>query len=1777
MTSNINLNVVGTGNFTSLEAAVQRLKTSVTGLQTAMAGDIAGFNREVTQQIAGMNKLIQATNAYKIHTTQMSTVAEQLSQRIAKNKITFADFAGALKSVNAQNSTFLELGKKQIAMQKALALNVGGTVHVYEQLNYHLDGVKARSLAAAQGIAAQNAVLKEAAVKIVNFGKNAQWTGRQLTMGITMPLVMFGSQAAKIFNEVDKNMTKLAKVYGVGLTEPTKAQLEMIRKDVMALSDELARSLGISATEVTDIAQQFAAAGLQSEQLISATKQAARMVVLGEADKQEAITATISLQTAYKLQTEELTEAVNFFNAAQAATSTSMADLINAVPRVGPIIQGLGGTYKDMVAILTALKEGGVPAGEAANAIKNSLGRIISPTKAAREELMKFGIDLEGIVNRNAGNLTGTLTELQAGLLKLDGLSRQKAISELFGKYQFARMSAFIENFGQVGTQSQKVMEMMGLSAAQLGDIADKQTKKIQESASGRFKIAIETLKNQLVPVGEAFLDIFTKVAEKVSELITKFEELPGPVKTMLKAIAGVSAIVGPIVMVGGLIGNMLGSIALGLVNLKKIGGATRSIFGGGGLESFRTIIGGFKQITPESIAAKNAVQMFADSENNASKSAEKLISALMIQAERFDILAGSAQRASVNVNSATDAVARNTAAAEQTVPAGKRVVNPGAAVQTATTYIGSSSSVAKKAGVLQAALENTPYFFRQEGESSRQTYMRIAEAGGVTISPQVQEALKSTAALDKIIVTRSQYVQSTASYFAKLEAFLKGDMKQWGAEISALKTKLKSAQGPAQRKVLFNEFISNLNISEQELQQLIQTHTDSLETIIKNENLTDQELRNRVGQMEVDYRNRLMALKAPNVLSYSSRESSRDVMSLLYLLSGAGRGTDESVLSELMSSAVPGSKGALRGFERSHMTPEAMVALGIPILSASQTRGAVPLSAPAQNVMSQSELEKFFVGLPGHGDGGGVPLDEKSMTKREILKANVGKYAGTAGLIGSSAMMMGGIGNQTVNNAMMGISMASMVPGGLAIKAAVAAIPLLIQGYQALAEKADMIRKANQNAFSVSTREAEIFGIKIAKLGETTLPIFTEEQKKVADAVSSFTDQIKQLDKSDPLAAFVESLSGKKAQDQIKAIQDKYMTLRIAGVNDTEAKNMVRAIMRAAGIEQKAGVGVFSSLPEYSNMTQAEIFAAQQSRIASGLARYTTTATGGTMFAEYSVANEKGASLEYNAQITAEGARTLYDIITKQGFAGVKMISDYSDGLKRGSAELTQFNRNVNKLMRESGMTAEQMIALKKSGGTTADMLDILTLTQRGVITSADMLANALENAAYRESLINRQRVTEANTALSSDLGSVLSRTSYTTGGNQTSTSTQQQNVADKAIAAQKAVVDKLQKELDLRKKILDAQNKSVDFQMSQADLQQKYNEALASGNVGEAMQIQRQMEMAQTRYGQDLETTAMEDRLQKEKDALQSLEEKKSKLAETTSAKVVKTTTITVEQVNEKYKAMIADILSKGGDVTGTINTWANELKTKFGGNIDEIKAKLGTFASSLSAAGFKEYADAAVRSLDSVLGKQTAINIASRASKLIVSSNISIPDAYVQATKEMAGSGYDVSFNKKKNAVAIAPKGQMTGRPSYFELSTIAPTNTNTYRRASGGYISGPGTAISDSIPAMLSNGEYVVRASAVKAVGLPILESINRMSMGGYVQKAAFRAGGYVHAPRMNLANGGYANNASSLYNDHSQINVYVSQTNASANDIANAVYGAIQKRENMAGSRTVIRT
>lgn len=68
----------------------------------------------------------------------------------------------------------------------------------------------------------------------------------------------------------------------------------------------------------------------------------------------------------------------------------------------------------------------------------------------------------------------------------------------------------------------------------------------------------------------------------------------------------------------------------------------------------------------------------------------------------------------------------------------------------------------------------------------------------------------------------------------------------------------------------------------------------------------------------------------------------------------------------------------------------------------------------------------------------------------------------------------------------------------------------------------------------------------------------------------------------------------------------------------------------------------------------------------------------------------------------------------------------------------------------------------------------------------------------------------------------------------------------------------------------------------------------------------------------------------------------------------------------------------------------------------------------------------------------------------------------------------------------------------------------------KKATGGLITGPGTGTSDSIPAMLSSGEYVINAAAVQRLGTAYLDTLN---------SPHYAEGGQVGTPATGVAGSG----------------------------------------------------
>jgi TP901 family phage tail tape measure protein len=570
--SNIQVNI----DTTQALASIKNLQRQISAFHSSMAKGGAAANAVSTQLQQTLINSINATGQFSAGIRTIRTTTESFTDSLEKNKFSLGEYfryaGGATKTfgrlfktehdtinkvarenVKDLQTQYIRLGRDASGAMKSIAVR---------PLALDMTDLGTRTQIAAQKQAILNQLLKQGSTNLLNFGKNTQWAGRQLMVGFTLPLIALGSAASKTFMDMETQAIRFKKVYGDLFTSTAESQQAL--KDIQELGKEFTK-YGIAVSTTVELAAEAAAAGFKGVDLQRQTAAATRLSILGQVESQKALETTIALQNAFSMSSENLAESIDFLNAVENQTVLSLDDVATAIPKAAPVVQQLGGDVKDLAFLMTAMKEGGINASEGANALKSGLASLINPTGKANDMLLSFGINAKKIVLDNKGDLKKTVVEFATALNMLDPLNRAQAIEQMFGKFQFARLSTLFANVTKEGTQASRVLDLAGASVQELAGLAEKELGMTSESAMNKFKGAVENLKLSLIPLGEQFLKAVTPIAEFITKVLNKFEGLSENTKKIIVTITALVAGLGPVLLM------TVGLVMNGLANMIKL------------------------------------------------------------------------------------------------------------------------------------------------------------------------------------------------------------------------------------------------------------------------------------------------------------------------------------------------------------------------------------------------------------------------------------------------------------------------------------------------------------------------------------------------------------------------------------------------------------------------------------------------------------------------------------------------------------------------------------------------------------------------------------------------------------------------------------------------------------------------------------------------------------------------------------------------------------------------------------------------------------------------------------------------------------------------------------------------------------------------------------------------------------------------------------------------------------------------------------------------------
>lgn len=577
--TNINVRIVGTANVSQMETAFAALQAQVAALNKQLASmvalqkgvDPAGYNnmaRAAAANDRAFRSAVASTGMFEQAQLRVNRATDDYIDQLKRQKLSFRELVKQRKVAAAAY-------KEQLAMEQMMVRqSAQSTARGRQVLDItYPKQVSSELNTAGRRLAFFNEQLKSGAHQMVNWGKNTQWAGRQLMVGFTMPILAAGAAAGVLAYQMDKQFTRIAKVYDTTAdsTSTSMKDMQAVEKELMKLREQgtataikAAKEYGVAAQDTLNVQAELAATGQRGADLQKATAEVMRIARLGELDYQTATQATIALQTVFRMSTEELTESFNYMNSIENATSLTTQDFATAIPIAAGTVREFGGDVKELGVLLTAMKSRGIEASQAANGLKATMQRLGRPSKQIQKEFKEItGTDLKELVD-TSGSLTEIFTRIREVTKDLAAPQRRDVFAGVFGSYQVKQMMALVDGMEDIEKgygQTAEAARIAEQSASDWAKTANIEMERYQKSISGRWDTALQEMKIQLSTLGEPFVEVATQVLKGISWIIKGFNQLPKGAKVAVALGITLAALAGPIVMLTGLFANLFGNL----------------------------------------------------------------------------------------------------------------------------------------------------------------------------------------------------------------------------------------------------------------------------------------------------------------------------------------------------------------------------------------------------------------------------------------------------------------------------------------------------------------------------------------------------------------------------------------------------------------------------------------------------------------------------------------------------------------------------------------------------------------------------------------------------------------------------------------------------------------------------------------------------------------------------------------------------------------------------------------------------------------------------------------------------------------------------------------------------------------------------------------------------------------------------------------------------------------------------------------------------------------
>jgi TP901 family phage tail tape measure protein len=392
--------------------------------------------------------------------------------------------------------------------------------------------------------------------KLVNWGKNVGWVGRQLTYNFTLPIVAAGAAATKWAFANEAANTRVRKVYG-DLTYSTQRVKE--ETDALAISFRLLSDrFGVAQSEVAEIGAMWAQAGAAGAGLARSVRSTLEAMIIGEMDATEATEGLIAIQTAFRLNSKELATELARLNIIENQTGINFGGLIDVITRAGGAARNAGIDLRHLGAMAAALVPATGSAATAGNALRTIISRIVAPTQDTIDVLREMGIEVTSGEWQSANGVQ-RIEMMAEGFNALSDAQKNVVSSTVASRWQVSRFNVLMNDIASGTGYYKKALDATNRSSEELAETYRNELNAVLESNPQKFKIAMTQLQNALTDIIIPLLPAIVGVATRLADLAKSFSNLSPQTQQWILLGVGMLAILGPLAIYVGAVAQLFG------------------------------------------------------------------------------------------------------------------------------------------------------------------------------------------------------------------------------------------------------------------------------------------------------------------------------------------------------------------------------------------------------------------------------------------------------------------------------------------------------------------------------------------------------------------------------------------------------------------------------------------------------------------------------------------------------------------------------------------------------------------------------------------------------------------------------------------------------------------------------------------------------------------------------------------------------------------------------------------------------------------------------------------------------------------------------------------------------------------------------------------------------------------------------------------------------------------------------------------------------------------